>query len=50
MIGIREDGFMYIGDGQCDENAKLEDTEYIIREMIKYQEFMEIRLENIRKI
>lgn len=50
MIGIREDGFMYIGEGKKCENATLEDTKYVIKEMMKYREFMEIKLENMRRV
>lgn len=39
MIGIGEDGFMYIGDS-CEVNFPLEHTEYIVQEMELYKDWI----------
>ncbi|MCD3321634.1 hypothetical protein G8V07_14325 [Clostridium botulinum D/C] len=49
MIGIREDGFVYIGDGE-NENLSFENTNDIIEEMFSYCEWIGCKNRNLDKI
>lgn len=50
MLGIYEDGFTYLGDGESDTNFPMENTLEVAKEMLLYRDWLLKKEENKGKL
>lgn len=50
MVGIYEDGFTYLGDGESDSDFPMENTLEVAKEMLLYRDWLLKKDENKGKL